>query len=69
MSRRVAVPLVPAQDPALRGFISAVQNNLDAITGQGKNATPLTPLATDGSATLAQCVAALNIIIARIQGS
>lgn len=62
--KRVAVPVLPASDPTLRAFASAVKGNLDALTGQQDGAQKLAPL--PASATLADVIAAVNIIIGRL---
>lgn len=62
--KRVAVPVLPASDPSLRAFASAVKSNIDSMTGQQEGAKRLEPL--KDSATLADVIDALNIIISRI---
>lgn len=46
-------------------FLQAIKQTLDAITGQARNVERLEPLPT--TATLAQVIARLNEIVARMQ--
>jgi hypothetical protein len=62
---KAAIPSVRTGQADLDRALAAVKQNLDAITGQARNVEKLTPLPAD--ATLAQVVARLNEITARIQ--
>ena len=61
--KRVAVPVLPASDPSLRAFASAVKSNVDALTGQQEGAEKLSLL--PDTATLADVIKVLNILIKR----
>jgi hypothetical protein len=46
--------------------VAALKQNVDMLTGQHTNARPLRPL--EPTATLAEVIAAVNVLIARSQG-
>lgn len=58
-----AIPDLKTGDRKIDLFGDAVKQNLDALTGQQKNSTPLQQLPT--TATLPEVIAALNVLIAR----
>jgi len=60
-----AIPSVHTGKPDLDRALSAMKQNLDAITGQARNVQKLEPLPTD--ATLEQVIDRLNEIVARLQ--
>ena len=62
---KAAIPAVRTGQPDLDRAISAIKQNMDAITGQARNVRRLTPLPAD--ATLAQVIERLNEITARLQ--
>lgn len=62
---KAAIPSIRTGQADLDRALAAVKQNLDAITGQARNVDKLPPLPAD--ATLAQVVARLNEITARIQ--
>lgn len=57
--------IVQVRDPALRGALLAVKENLEIITGRRNGAAPLAPLAPDAS--LADAVAKINELLERLQ--
>jgi hypothetical protein len=58
-----AIPTLKTGDRQLDLFGEAVKQNLDALTGQQRNSKPLQPLAS--TATLADVIAAVNVLIER----
>jgi hypothetical protein len=62
---KAAIPTVRTGDPALDRALDAMKQNLDALSGQARNATRLQPLS--GTATQAQIIEQLNAILARLQ--
>lgn len=62
---KAAIPAVRTGQPDLDRAMSAIKQNLDAITGQARNVNRLAPLPAD--ATLAQVIDRLNEITARLQ--
>ena len=59
------IPAVRTGQADLDQALSAVKQTLDAITGQARNALPLSPL--PANATLAQVVAQMNQLLERLQ--
>lgn len=53
-------------DPQMQQFIDGVKQNLDSLMGQHVNAKGLSLLKADAS--LAEVIAALNVLIARAGG-
>lgn len=62
---KAAIPSVLTGKGDLDRALSAMKQNLDAITGQARNAQKLTPLPADAS--LAQVIERINEITARLQ--
>jgi hypothetical protein len=62
---KAAIPVVRTQQPDLDRAMAAIKQNVDAITGQARNSSRLQPLPT--TATLADVIARLNEIVARLQ--
>lgn len=62
---KAAIPSVLTGKPDLDRALSAVKQNLDAITGQARNTTKIELLPSD--ATLEQVIQRVNEIIARLQ--
>lgn len=62
---KAAVPAVVTGRRDLDTALAALKQNMDALTGQARNATPLTPLAD--SASLAEVIAQLNKVVTRLQ--
>lgn len=62
---KAAIPSVVTGKPDLDRALSSMKQNLDAITGQARNTTRLEPLAS--TATLAEVIERLNVIVARLQ--
>jgi hypothetical protein len=60
-----AIPAVNTGQFELDQFAAAVKQNLDAITAQARNVERLQPL--PATATLADVIARLNAITARLQ--
>jgi hypothetical protein len=60
-----AIPTVNTGQFELDQFAAAVKQNLDAITAQARNVERLQPL--PATATLADVIARLNAITARLQ--
>jgi hypothetical protein len=60
-----AIPTVRSGDPALDRALDALKQNVDAMTGQTRNAQKLEALPT--SATLADVIQQVNAILARLQ--
>ena len=63
MSGPQAIPVVRTGGIEVDRALAAVKGNIDRLTGQEKNATKLTALAS--TATLADVIAQVNILIAR----
>ena len=63
---QVAIPPLNSGDANLDRCLEAVKQNLDRMTGQQKNATKLSPLAS--TATTAEQIARLNALLERLQG-
>lgn len=62
---KAAIPVVRTQKADLDLAMSAIKQNLDAITGQSRNAQKFSPL--PATATLADVIERLNVIVARLQ--
>jgi hypothetical protein len=62
---KAAIPAVRTGQPDLDRALSAIKQNLDAITAQARNVERLAPLPADASLT--QVIARLNEITARLQ--
>ena len=62
---KAAIPSVVTGKPDLDRALSSMKQNLDAITGQARNTTRLEPL--PATASLADVIARLNAIVARLQ--
>ena len=62
---KAAIPSVVTGKPDLDRALSSMKQNLDAITGQARNVEKLEPL--PATATLADVIARLNAIVARLQ--
>lgn len=60
-----AIPTVNTGNREVDQAMSALKQNMDAITGQARNVTRLQPLPTD--ATLADVIAHINAIVNRLQ--
>lgn len=58
---------VPRFQENQQAFTDAVKQNLDNLTGQHKNTPVLKELAT--TATLAETIAAVNLIVRRLNGT
>lgn len=63
--RKAAIPAVTTGDATLDRALSAIKQNLDAITAQARNVERLQPLAT--TATLEQVIERLNTLTERLQ--
>lgn len=61
---KAAIPVVTTGQQNLDRFCEAVKQNMDAITGQHKNAPVLTELTS--TATLADVIEQLNLLHKRI---
>lgn len=62
---KAAIPAVSSGKADVDRALSSIKQNLDEITGQSRNVTRLTPLAS--TATLAEVIAQLNAVVARLQ--
>lgn len=62
---KAAIPAVSSGKADIDRALSSIKQNLDEITGQSRNVTRLTPLAS--TATLAEVIAQLNAVVARLQ--
>lgn len=62
---KAAIPVVRTQQADLDLAMSAIKQNLDAITGQARNVQRFEPLPS--TATLADVIERLNAIVARLQ--
>jgi hypothetical protein len=62
---KAAIPSVMTAQPDLNRALSAIKQNLDAITAQAKNVTRLQPL--PATATLEEVIAQLNAVVDRLQ--
>lgn len=58
-----AIPKLATGDTQIDRFGEAVKQNLDTLTGQQRNSTPLQQLPT--TASLQDVISALNVLIAR----
>lgn len=65
--KRVAVPVLQTSDQQLKYHADAVKMNIDILTGQLKASESLSQLST--SASTAEIINALNVIIRRLNGS
>lgn len=63
--KKAAIPTLNTGQFDLDQFAAAIKQNVDSITGQARNVERLQPLPT--TATLAEVIARLNIITARLQ--
>jgi hypothetical protein len=61
---KAGVPTPNTQDPSLNRVLAALKQNVDELTGQSRNMPDLAPL--PATATLADVIAAVNKIIARL---
>ena len=64
MGKLTAVPPVTSAEPSVQAFSEAVRYNLQVIAGQQQGVKPLQALPQ--TATLAEVIAALNQVIARL---
>lgn len=62
---KAAIPVVRTQQADLDLAMSAIKQNLDAITGQARNVQRFAPL--PATATLADVIERLNAVVARLQ--
>ena len=62
---KAAIPVVRTQQADLDLAMSAIKQNLDAITGQARNVQKFSPL--PATATLAEVIERLNAVVARLQ--
>lgn len=62
---KAAIPVVRTQQADLDLAMSAIKQNLDAITGQARNVQRFAPL--PDTATLTDVIARLNAVVARLQ--
>ena len=62
---KAAISVVNTGNAELDQFVAAVKQNMDAITGQARNAGKLPPLPQ--TATLTDVIARLNAITERLQ--
>lgn len=62
---KAAIPVVRTGQPELDRALSAVKQNLDAITGQARNTAKIAPL--PANASLDDVIARLNLIVERLQ--
>lgn len=60
-----AIPVTRSGDGAVDRSLQAIKQTLDDMTGQQKNSVKLVPLET--TATLAEVIAQLNAMLARMQ--
>jgi hypothetical protein len=63
--KKSAIPAVNTGQFELDQFAAAVKQNIDSITAQARNVPRLQPLPE--TATLAQVIERLNVIVARLQ--
>jgi hypothetical protein len=63
--KKLAIPIMSTKDPAMDQFCQAVKSNIDAITGQHRNAESITPLAS--TATTADIITFVNKLAERLQ--
>ena len=63
--KKAAIPTVNTGQFELDQFAAAVKQNIDSITAQARNVERLQPLPE--TATLAQVIERLNVIVARLQ--
>lgn len=63
--KKAAIPAVRTGNAELDRAMSAIKQNVDAITGQARNSERLEPLAS--TATTAEVVARLNLLLERLQ--
>lgn len=63
--KKAAIPTVRTGQPDVDRAFDAIKQNLDAITGQARNAQRLAPL--PANATLTEVVARLNLLTERLQ--
>jgi hypothetical protein len=61
---KAGVPTHNTQDPALNRVLAALKQNVDEVTGQSRNVPALAALPS--TASLADVIAAVNKIIARL---
>jgi hypothetical protein len=65
MSKKAAIPTVKTGRADLDQAMSAIKQNLDAMTGQARNVRKLAPL--PATASLADVIAQVNAISERLQ--
>ena len=63
---RTAIPVLTTSDQAINAQAEAVKANIDRMSGQGKNTPALKPLLA--TASNAEIIARLNVIVERLQG-
>lgn len=63
--KKSAIPTVRTGQPDVDRAFDAIKQNLDAITGQARNAQRLAPL--PANATLTEVVTRLNLLTERLQ--
>lgn len=63
--KKAAVPTVRTGQPDVDRAFDAIKQNLDAITGQARNAGRLSPL--PANATLAEVITRINVLTERLQ--
>lgn len=63
--KKSAIPTVRTGQPDVDRAFDAIKQNLDAITGQARNTSRLSPLPSN--ATLEQVVARINELTERLQ--
>lgn len=63
--KKAAIPAVRTGNAELDRAMSAIKQNVDAITGQARNSERLEPLPS--TATTAEVVARLNLLLERLQ--
>jgi hypothetical protein len=65
--KRVSIPVLRTGNNDIDRFGEVVKQNLDSITGQQQNIARLSPL--PGTATTADIIERLNVLLERIQGT
>jgi len=65
MSKKAAIPVVRTGNPELDRALSAIKQNMDAITAQARNVDRIEPL--PANASVAEVVARFNLLLERLQ--
>lgn len=66
MNKRPAIPTLRSGAASVDRYAEAVKQAIDSMTGQLKNSEALVELAP--TATLPEVIAALNVVVRRLQG-